>query len=64
MAKGMMWLEAGAALVWLVDPLTESVTELGRKQAPRELGRGDTLDGGDVVPGFRLPVSELFSDLI
>lgn len=63
MAKGMMWLEAGAALVWLVDPITETVTELGRKRAARELSREDTLDGGEVVPGFRMPVSELFSEL-
>lgn len=64
MAKGMMWLEAGAELVWLVDPITETVTELGRKGAQRELGREEMLDGGDVIPGFRMPVSELFSDLI
>lgn len=63
-AKGMMWLEAGAELVWLIDPVTVTVTELGRKLAPRELGREDTLDGGDIVPGFRMPVNELFSDLI
>ena len=64
MAKGMMWLEAGAALVWLVDPITETVTELGRQRAPHELGRGDTLEGGEIVPGFRMPVNELFSDLV
>lgn len=63
MAKGMMWLEAGAKLVWLIDPLIETVTELGRKRAPRELGRDAMLDGGDVVPGFRMHVSELFSNL-
>lgn len=63
MAKGMMWLEAGAALVWLIDPIRESVTELGRKRAPRELGRDQVLDGGDIVPGFRMPVNELFTDL-
>ena len=64
MAKGTMWLEAGAALVWLVDPITETVTELGRKRAPRELGRDATLDGAEVVPGFRMPVSDLFSDVV
>jgi Uma2 family endonuclease len=64
LAKGMMWLEAGAALVWLIDPITETVTELGRQRAPHELGRNETLDGSDVVPGFRMPISELFSDLM
>jgi Uma2 family endonuclease len=61
MAKGMMWLEAGAMLVWLVDPSTESVTELAREQPPRRLTREHTLDGGEVLPGFELPVRELFA---
>ena len=26
------------------------------------LRRGDTLDGGDVLPGFRLPLATLFED--
>jgi hypothetical protein len=27
---------------------------------PRRLARGDTLDGGPVLDGFRLPVTEIF----
>jgi hypothetical protein len=27
---------------------------------PVRLGLGETLDGGDYLPGFRLPVSEVF----
>jgi hypothetical protein len=29
----------------------------------RVLGADDTLDGGDVVPGFSVPVAELFYGL-
>jgi hypothetical protein len=29
-------------------------------QEPRQLGPGDELDGGDVLPGFRYPVAEAF----
>jgi hypothetical protein len=29
-------------------------------QEPRQLGPGDELDGGDVLPGFRYPVAEVF----
>lgn len=64
MAKGMMWLEAGVELIWLIDPITETVTQLGRAGTPRELSRTETLDGGDVIPGFRMLVSELFADPI
>jgi hypothetical protein len=56
-----MWLTVGAALVWLVDPVTESVTELVRKQSPRQLTREHVLDGGEVLPGFRLRVRDLFA---
>jgi Uma2 family endonuclease len=61
MAKGMMWLEAGAALVWLIDPSTETVTVLDRDQAPRELTHEQSLDGDDVLPGFQLPLRDIFA---
>jgi len=54
------WLEAGALAVWIVNPRRHSVA-IHRKGQPRiELLEGDELDGGDVIPGFRLPVSEIF----
>ncbi len=30
-------------------------------QAPRTVRAGDTLDGGAVIPGFRLPVADIFA---
>jgi Uma2 family endonuclease len=50
----------GVPLIWLLWPRrhTISVLELGR--AARELREGDVLDGGDVLPGFRVPVADLF----
>jgi Uma2 family endonuclease len=61
MAKGKMWLEAGATLVWLIDPITELATVLDRSGEPREFTPDDTLDGGDVLPGFQLPVRDIFA---
>lgn len=61
MAKGQMWLDAGAQLVWLVDPITSSVTELGREQPPREFTLDHVLDGREVLPGFQLPVRDIFA---
>jgi Uma2 family endonuclease len=54
------WLEAGAKSVWLVDPRKRTVTvhDMGREPLP--LGEGDTLRGGDVLPGFELPVRGIF----
>jgi Uma2 family endonuclease len=60
-AKGMMWLEAGVALFWLVDPDAESVTVFERGRTPRTLTIEHTLDGGTVLPGFALPMRDLFA---
>lgn len=54
------YLEAGTRLVWLVWPRQRSVTVYAADGAVRELGEGDELDGGAVLPGFRVRVAELF----
>ncbi|MFN0177415.1 MAG: Uma2 family endonuclease [Gemmatimonadales bacterium] len=54
------YLEAGARLVWLVDPVSESVMACRAATAPRVLIGQDRLDGGDVLPGFAWEVRELF----
>ena len=61
LATVAMWLEAGVRLLWLVDPdrRTVAVHEPGR--GPRVLGEGEELDGGEVLPDFRVAVAELFA---
>ena len=54
------YFAAGTRLAWVVDPKTQTVRV---HTAPREsvvLGLDGILDGGDVLPGFRLPVQDLF----
>lgn len=58
-AKALAWLDAGVRLVWLVDRPTRSVTVHSRG-ATRVLRDDDVLDGGDVLPGFTLPLSRLW----
>jgi Uma2 family endonuclease len=48
-------------LVWLIDPETLTVTVFRQDAAPKSIGEGDTLDGGDVLPGFSVPVAEIFA---
>ena len=53
------WLAAGTRMVVVVNPRNRTV----QAQTPdsiAELTEADTLDGGDVVPGWRMPVSEIF----
>jgi Uma2 family endonuclease len=53
----------GTRAVWLVDPNEREVTVYPAGAIPRLLGEGDTLDGGDVLPGFSTPVAALFAGL-
>jgi Uma2 family endonuclease len=59
--KAGKWLAAGALAVWVVNPKKRTVTV---HRAPADvvvLDEDDELDGGEVVPGFRCKVSEIFS---
>jgi len=59
-AKITEYLRAGVRLVWLVEPQTRTVTVYKSLDDARILLREDTLDGGDVLPGFTLPLAKLF----
>jgi Uma2 family endonuclease len=58
--KVALYLEAGTRLVWVVDAPRRSVTSHAPGRPPRTLGVGDALDGEDVLPGFALPLADLF----
>ena len=61
-AKAERYLSHGTQMVWLVDTDARSL-ELHRADAPPQTLRDDDLiDGAEVLPGFRLPVSDLFPD--
>jgi Uma2 family endonuclease len=54
------WLEAGARAVWVINPKKRVVTVYRSMTDVTRLSEGDELGGGDVVPGFRCKVSEIF----
>jgi Uma2 family endonuclease len=54
------WLEAGTRLVVVVDPRKQRVMVHSALSDLRILTGQDTLDGGEVVPGWRLPVAAIF----
>jgi Uma2 family endonuclease len=60
-AKVAMFQEAGVPLVWVVDLRAESVTVLALGQTPVVLTARDVLDGGEVLPDFRVEVAEFFT---
>jgi Uma2 family endonuclease len=59
--KVARWLAAGVRLLWLVDTRARAITVYAPEQPPRVLRDAEMLDGGDVLPGFRLPVKVFFS---
>jgi Uma2 family endonuclease len=54
------WLAAGTRLVWNVWPDTQTVDVWTPDEPMATLKAGDTLDGRDVIPGFSMPVADLF----
>ncbi|MBI3983186.1 MAG: Uma2 family endonuclease [Gemmatimonadetes bacterium] len=61
-AKAAECLQAGTRLVWLVDPPSQAIHIHQPGLVPRALSIGDVLDGADVLPGFTLPLVELFGE--
>lgn len=59
-AKVVEYLDAGTRLVVVVEPKSRTVTVYAADGTARVLREGDTLDGGDVLPGFRLPLARIF----
>ena len=60
LAKVADWLSAGTRLVWVLDP-GRRVARVYRADGTEQILTADeSLDGGDVVPGFSCPVGEIF----
>jgi Uma2 family endonuclease len=54
---------AGVELVWVIDPKTQSAKAYTSPEDLRRIGKGGSLEGGAVLPGFSLSLKDLFSRL-
>lgn len=61
--KRREYFKAGVQLVWMVKPKTRTVDVYTSVKKFTTLSEDDTLDGGTVLPGFKLPLSKLFEEL-
>ena len=52
---------AGIPLIWVIYPRTRTAQAMGAILSRTEIRRDGVLDGGDILPGFRLPLAELFA---
>ena len=55
------YFTAGVRLVWYIDPRTRSAKSYTAENQFVELAESQSLSGGDVLPGFELPLRELFA---
>ena len=62
-AKRRDYFTAGVQLVWEVDPETRTVLVYTSPDQAITLQVGDVLGGGAVLPGFTLPLQQLFAEL-
>jgi Uma2 family endonuclease len=60
LAKVKDWLDAGCRRVWVADPRTRTVTIYRNLSEATILSESDTLRDDDLLPGFQLPVADVF----
>jgi Uma2 family endonuclease len=59
--KAAYYLQNGALMVWLVFPAEQIVMVYTvDNPAGKKFGKDDTLDGGGALPGFKLPLKDIF----
>jgi len=54
-------LDVGVRMVWVINPDLQTVDVYQPGAPSRRFNVGDTLVGDPVIPGFALPVSDLFT---
>lgn len=59
--KVAAWLAAGTQMVVVVEPPPRTVVVHRADGVTRTLREGDVLEGGEVVPGWKVPVAALFA---
>lgn len=61
LAKVQDWLQAGSRAVWVVDPTARAVTIYEPGRTVTRLGPADEVTAESILPGFRLPVEDIFA---
>ncbi len=56
-----MFLSIGVAIVWIIDPKLRNAHVFRKGREVLVINAASALDGEDVLPGFRLPLQELFA---
>jgi Uma2 family endonuclease len=54
------YFDTGVRLAWVIDPATESARVYTTRHKSRRLDKEQSLSGGSVLPGFLVPLKDLF----
>jgi len=57
------YFEAGVRLAWVIDPRKERAKIYSSRSRMQEIGSDAELLGGKVLPGFRLPLRDVFASI-
>jgi len=61
--KRREYFRAGVRLVWMIEPKDRTAAVFTSPEQSARLDEAQTLDGGAVLPGFALPLRDLFAEL-
>jgi len=61
--KRQDYFTAAVRLVWIVDPVARTVAVYTSPESVTVLATTAILNGGEVLPGFTLPLQDLFAEL-
>src|SRR5258708_30482513 len=57
-----LYLHDGVKVIWVLDPQRSSITIYAQNSKQQiTLSAEDSLDGGDIIPGFNIPVADIFA---
>jgi hypothetical protein len=52
----------GVDMVWVVDPFTRTLKKYPRGGRPEIAHDGSEIDGGRILPGFKVPIARFFEE--
>jgi Uma2 family endonuclease len=61
--KRLDYFQSGVQAVWEIQPKTQTAEVYISPTKRRRIAKDGTLDGGGILPGFKLPLKELFGYL-
>ncbi len=55
------YLKLGVEMIWIPDPFKKEIQVIRRSAHTLALGKWQALDGGPILPGFRMEVEQIFA---